>query len=134
MGRHLGMSQVLPVLRLSKHLPTLGGIVRGLLTVQRTHGAVASNIFHYHLPVTSQLIPRLTSESLQFCFSWNLMIRFSGRQWYLDLPGNWNNFPLTRLSALTLLLVWRAASSVLPLSRLIGSYKLFSDFRDILLS
>ena len=62
------------------------------------------------------------------------MIRFSGRQWNLDLPGNWNNFPLTRLSALTLLLVWRAASSVLPLSRLIGSYKLFSDFRDILLS
>src|ERR1700730_16485475 len=47
MGRHLGMSQVLPVLRLSKKLPTLGGIVRGLLTVQRTHGAVASNIFHY---------------------------------------------------------------------------------------
>jgi hypothetical protein len=67
MRRRFQFRQMFPVLGLREQLPAFVWIVRGVLTAQRTHGAVANYVFHCHLPEygNQSLSLLFASESLR---------------------------------------------------------------------
>src|ERR1700733_5118070 len=75
------VSEMFPTLRVAQMFPTVLRVEHRALAAQRTHGAVALNIFHGDFPTLAhELIPLLTSGHCDlFRTNWNVGQRTQGR-------------------------------------------------------